>query len=213
MRDILQAGEHDEPTAQDIIERIDDPLTRRQLAVLLARHVIHLFSKNRSDGKLGIIIIGSAPHKFSIQKGDHIQNHVEFSQDMQSAEVMTSLQLTLLDCLVQRGEIEGMDDAYRMISEMLEDFGSDKTTLALLITDNIGYAKPETDTFLAAIAHHEQFGMYILGLERDLEEKWSSHIPAGINVRARYVGEFAVQDFDDSVLSFIEELIPDSGQV
>jgi hypothetical protein len=174
---------------------------------------VQLFSKNRSDGKLGILMTGTASHKFSIQKGDHVQSHVEFSQDMESAEVMTSLYLTLLDCLVQRDEHGGMDDAYRMISEMIEDFGSDRATLALVITDNLEYTKPETGSFLRAIAEQEQFRMSFLGLGRLVEESPENRMPSGMKPRVEFFGEFSVQDLDDFVLSSIEELTPDRSRI
>jgi len=210
MRKILERMAEEAPEVRRLVERTGGILSRRELAVIAALYTVNLFMYNRTPGRMAIVISGGTPHKFSIQKGDSVQSFLEFGSDIEPREVRTSLVLTLLDCLNERTESVGLDDTYRMIAEVLEDFGQDRPTLIIVFADTAAYTKPESESFISAIAARERYRVCFLGLDERLEPELERGEVRSLRKAALNISSLSLQTLEEFILSQIETLMSGS---
>ena len=151
---------------------------------------------------------GTTLTKFSIQKGNEVQNYVEFDNDLASREVLTSLAYTILDS--NREDIEAANDAdvYRAIAEYLEDMGAERPTLILHLTDRGIEHTDEVRQYLNSIRDHERYFLDVFGLGKDFPVDQYEKLHENIKSRIYPVASFYHLQFLGYLVSAIEALIP-----
>ena len=115
-----------------------------------------------------------------------------------------------LDCLNERTESVGLDDTYRMIAEVLEDFGQDRPTLIIVFADTAAYTKPESESFISAIAARERYRVCFLGLDERLEPELERGEVRSLRKAALNIRSLSLQTLEEFILSQIETLMSGS---
>ncbi|MGY5855812.1 MAG: hypothetical protein RTS72_04380 [Candidatus Thorarchaeota archaeon] len=180
--------------------------SRSQIAALIALTVVNTLIHNRTEGRLALVTFGETPEKFSIQRGKEVQPYVEFFEDLQSEEVLISLIYSIIDTI---DDVEGHEDmagAYRSIAEYLEDFGAERPTLALILSNGVGAYDEENRSFLRAISEHERYRFDILSLGKSENITSSLRLLKGLNSRVLPVETFSSQIFAGYILDLIGSL-------
>jgi hypothetical protein len=180
--------------------------TRSQIAALAALIVVSTLMHNRTEGRLALVTFGEAPEKFSIQRGKDVQSYVEFFEDLQSEEVLISLIYSIIDTIDDVGGREDMVNAYRSIAEYLEDFGLERPTLALILSNDIGVYDEEHLSFLKAISEHDRYRLDILTLGKNEDMNSSLRLLKGLKSRVIPVESFSSQTFTGFLLNLIDNL-------
>jgi hypothetical protein len=180
--------------------------SRSQTAALAALTVVNSLIYNRTEGRLALVTFGETPEKFSIQRGKEVQSYIEFFQDLQSEEVLISLIYSIIDAVEDVEGYEDMAGVYRSIAELLEDFGSDRPTLALVLCNNIGAYDEEHLSFLRAISEHDRYRLDILPLGKNENIKSSLRLLKGVNSRVLPVESFSSRLFTGYLMDLIDSL-------
>ncbi len=196
------------PEIDPFLKRLQNKTSRSDAALLMTLNILNLFMMNRSGGKLALVLNGNQLSKFSIQKGNEIQNFVEFDSDLTSGEVITSLAYTLLDST--REDIESKNDAdvYRAIAEYLEDMGAERPTLILLLTDKGIEQMEEAKQYLRTIRENERYSLDVFGLGEEFPEAQFEKLHEDIRSRIYPVKSVYYLQFIGYLVSAIETLIP-----
>jgi hypothetical protein len=180
--------------------------SRSQIAALTALTVVNTLMHNQTEGRLALVTFGETPEKFSIQRGKEVQPYVEFFEDLQSEEVLISLIYSIIDTVDDVDGHEDMAGAYRSIAEYLEDFGSDRPTLALILSNGVGTYDEENLSILRAISEHERYRFDILSLGKNENMKSSLRLLKGLNSRVLPVETFSSQIFTGYLMDLIGSL-------
>lgn len=181
-------------------------VSRSQIAALIALTVVNTFVYNRTEGRLALVTFGENPEKFSIQRGKEVQPYIEFFEDLQSEEVLVSLIYSLMDIVDEVDGHENMAGAYRSIAEYLEDFGTERPTLALVLGNGVGTYDEEHLSFLRAISDHDRYRLDILCLGKDVDVKSSLRLLKGLKSRVLPLESYSSQLFARYLLDFIESV-------
>ena len=180
--------------------------SRSQIAALTALTVVNTLIHNKTEGRLALVTFGETPEKFSIQRGKEVQPYVEFFQDLQSEEVLISLIYSIIDTVDDVDGYEDMAGVYRSIAEYLEDFGADRPTLALVLSNGVGSYDEEHLSFLRSISEHDRYRLDILPLGKNGNMKSSLRLLKGLNSRVLPVESFSSLLFIGYLLDFIDSL-------
>ncbi len=180
--------------------------SRSQIAALVALSVINTLVHNQTEGRLALVTFGENPEKFSIQRGTQVQPYIEFFEDLQSEEVLISLIYSIIDIIDEADGHENMAGAYRTIAEYLEDFGTERPTLALILSNGLGTYDEEHLSFLRAISDHDRYRLDILSLGKEGDMKGNLRMLKGLKSRVLPVESFSSQLFTGYLLDFIESV-------
>ncbi|MHA1963037.1 MAG: hypothetical protein ACW97G_00505 [Candidatus Thorarchaeota archaeon] len=202
----LSALSNKVPELRTFLDSLRKNASRSQIAALAALTVVNTLMHNQTEGRLALVTFGEAPEKFSIQRGKEVQPYVEFFQDLQSEEVLISLIYSILDSVDDVDGHEDMAGVYRSVAEYLEDFGTDRPTLALVLSNGVGAYDEEHLSFLKAISEHDRYRLDILSLGKNENTKSSLRLLKGLNSRVLPVETFSSQIFSGYILDFIESL-------
>ncbi len=194
------------PEVEMFLKGLRRNVSRSQIAALTALSIVNLMLHNQTQGRLALVTFGETPEKFSIQRGKEIQSYVEFCEDMQSEEVLISLIYSIIDAVDEVDGNENMACAYRSIAEYLEDFGTERPTLALVLSNDIGTYDEEHLSFLRAIANHERYWLDILSLGENGNRKSSLRMLKGLKSRVVPMESFSQQLFSGYLLDLIDNL-------
>ncbi|MBY8996180.1 MAG: hypothetical protein KGD60_00515 [Candidatus Thorarchaeota archaeon] len=194
------------PELNVFLDNLGKNVSRSQIAALIALTVVNTLIHNRTEGRLALVTFGETPEKFSIQRGKEVQPYVEFFDDLQSDEVLISLIYSIIDAVDDVDGHEDMAGAYRSIAEYLEDFGTDRPTLALVLSNSVGAYDEEHLSFLKAISEHDRYRFDVLSLGKNGNIKSSLRLLKGLNSRVLPVETFSSQRFTGYFLDLIDSL-------
>jgi hypothetical protein len=99
-----------------------------------------------------------------------------------------------------------MAGVYRSIAEYLEDFGADRPTLALILSNGVGTFDQENLSFLRAISEHERYRFDVLSLGKSENVTSSLRLLKGLNSRVLPVETFSSHIFAGYLLDLIGSL-------
>lgn len=221
LRDVkLETPSAAKRTLADLCERVPDltefldglarEVTRAEIASLASMIMFNLLAYNQSDGKLGLVTFGEQTDKFSIQHGESIQTYAEFSKDVRSEEVATSLVYSILDAAKSAKGRENTALAYRSAAEYLEDFGSDRPTLIVMFAGSIGQYDEEHLRFLRALAKHERYRLELFVMGEETNGQAALRLLKGLNANVVETRRFSSQKFAGYILDAVQSLLPSS---
>ncbi len=196
------------PEVGIFLNSLDKNPSRAEVAALSALLVVNTLSQNRTEGRLGLVTFADAPEKFSVQHGSEVRPYVEFIRDLQSEEVLVSLVFSILDSVKDTGGYERMVSAYRSIAEYLEDFGSERPTLLLVFSGNIGKYDEENLPFINAIKENDRYQIEFFTFDNSVNQKSSLRLLKGIKAHVLPVESFSSQLFIGHLLDVIDNLVP-----
>jgi hypothetical protein len=194
------------PELGAFLNGLGSTITRAELAALFSLLVVSTIADNRTGGRLGIVTVTVPPQKFSVQKKGVVQSFVEFREDLSSEEVLISMVYSILDTLRQSVQAVNIADGYRAVAEMLEDFGSERPTLVMILGSDVDdeHGRP----FLRAIAESERCLFDFMGLGMTFDEKKALQVFDGIVGRVYPITSFSTRAFDDYLLGAIDSVVP-----
>jgi len=198
------------PEISRFIDSLDKTITRRQCAIINVLLILNFVMMNRTEGKLGLVLNGDNLSKFSVQKGNEVQNFIDFDNDISSDEVLTSLVYTLLDTTKGDLEKENESNAYRAIAEYLEDLGAERPTLILLFSDGGIESSEEMEGYLRAIGNHERYALDVFGIGSEFNVDEYKNLHRSIRSRIYSLERYFHFQFLGYLVSAIESLIPTS---
>ncbi len=201
------------PEVEMFLNGLRRNVSRSQIAALAALSIVDLLRHNQTEGRLALVTFGETPEKFSIQRGKEIQPYVEFFEDLQSEEVLISLIYSIIDAVDEVDGNENMACAYRSIAEYLEDFGTERSTLALVLSNDIGTYNEEHLSFLRAIGNHERYWLDILSLGKSGTLKSSLRMLKGLKSRVVPMESFSLQVFSGYLLDLIDNITQSTTDV
>jgi hypothetical protein len=169
--------------------------------------IINTLIHNRTEGRFALVTFNEVPEKFSIQRGKEVQSYVEFYDDLKSEEVLISLIYSIIDTADEVEGYESMAGAYRSIAEYLEDFGPERPTIALVLSNSAGTYDEEHISFLSAISKHERYRLDILTLGRNGNQTSSLRLLKGLNSNLIPVEIFSSHTFTGYILDLIDNLV------
>jgi hypothetical protein len=194
------------PEISKFLDGLRKNSSRSQIAALIALTVVNTLLHNKTEGRLALVSFGEKPEKFSIQRGKEVQPYVEFFEDLQSEEVLISLIYSIMDAF---DDVDGHEDlavAYRSIAEFLEDFGVERPTLALVLSNSVGNYDDEHLSFLKAISEHDRYRLDILTLGKNGNMKSSLRMLKGLNSKVVPIESFSSQAFMGYLLDLIDSM-------
>jgi hypothetical protein len=194
------------PELKTFLDGLGKYVSRSQIAALTALTVVNTLIHNQTEGRLALVSFGEKPEKFSIQRGKEVQQYVEFFEDLQSDEVLISLIYSIMDIVDDVDGHEDLAGAYRSIAEYLEDFGTERPTLALVLSNSVGTYDEEHLSFLKAISEHSRYRLDILTLGKNGNMKSSLRLLKGLNSRVLPVESFSSQVFMGYLLNLIDRM-------
>ena len=194
------------PEINTFLDGLRKNASRSQIAVLTALSIINALLYNQTDGKLALVTFGESPEKFSIQRGKEVQSYIEFSEDLQSDEVVLSLVYSVLDTMDDIDGQENMAAVYRSIAEYLEDFGVQRPTIAIVLSNGVGTYDEEHLSFLRAISQHDRYQLDILTLGEKGNMKSNLRLLKGVNSRVLPIDTYSSQVLTGYILNLIDSL-------
>ena len=194
------------PEVGVFLQSLRKTASRSQIAALSALTIVNTLLHNQTEGRFALVSFGESPQKFSIQRGKEVQPYVEFLQDLQSEEVLISLLYSIIDTVDEVDGYENMAGVYRSIAEFLEDFGSERPTIAIVLSSSIGTYDDEHLSFLRAISEHDRCRLDILTLGNNGNMKSNLRLLKGLNSRVLPMEAFSSPLFTGYLLDFIDSL-------
>ena len=194
------------PEISTFLDGLRKNTSRSQIAALIALTVVNTLLHNKTEGRLALVSFGEKPEKFSIQRGKEVQPYVEFFVDLQSEEVLISLIYSIMDAVDDVDGHEDLAGAYRSIAEFLEDFGGEKPTLALVLSNGVGNYDEEHLSFLKAISEHDRYRLDILTLGKNGNMKSSLRMLKGLNSKVVPIESYSSQAFMGYLLDLIDSM-------
>jgi len=195
------------PEVGSFLSGIKKIASRSQIAALAALMIVNTLIHNRTEGRLALVTFNEIPEKFSIQRGKDVQSYVEFYEDLKSEEVLISLIYSIIDTADDVEGYESMAGAYRSIAEYLEDFGSDRPTVALILSNGAGTYDEEHISFLSAISKHDRYRLDVLTLGKNGNQASSLRLLKGLNSNLIPVESFSSHTFIGYILDLIDNLV------
>ena len=196
------------PELEVLLNGIHKTASRSQIAALAALIIVNMLIHNRTEGRLALVTFNEIPEKYSIQRGKEVQTYVEFYEDLQSEEVLISLIYSIIDAVEEVEGYENMAGAYRSIAEYLEDFGQDRPTIALVLSNGVGTYDEEHISFLSAISKQDRYRLDILTLGKNGDQKSSLRLLKGLNSNVIPIETFSSHTFTGYFLDLIDSLVP-----
>ncbi|MFW9805343.1 MAG: hypothetical protein ACFFFK_01280 [Candidatus Thorarchaeota archaeon] len=194
------------PEVGVFLQSLRKTASRSQIAALSALTIVNTLLHNQTEGRLALVSFGESPQKFSIQRGKEVQPYVEFLQDLQSEEVLISLLYSIIDTVDEVDDNEDMAVVYRSIAEFLEDFGSERPTIAIVLGSSIGTYDDEHLSFLRAISEHDRCRLDILTLGDNGNMNSNLRLLKGLNSRVLPMEAFSSPLFTGYLLDLIDSL-------
>ncbi len=190
----------------EFISRLDKDITVRDITALVGLHILDMFTCNRSGGRLGIVKVTDRPDKFTIQKGAFVQSYLELAEDIKSSEVRTSAKYFILDTLREtRPEID-RDGMFRVIAELLEDFGESRPTLIVIVTDQLGEPGDKARPYISSLLERDRHHICLIESNGDGTKSSSIFAKEGKVTRYQIEG-YIVQQIDSIILTAVEHLL------
>lgn len=190
----------------EFLSNLGDMITRQELATIMSLVAIQSLSVNRSGGRLAVVSIGDKATKFTIQRGHEIQTHLEFEEDMQSEEVLQSLVFFTMDIAEETSSGGKMSEALRTIAELVEDFGEEKPTLAIVITTAPDEEEENLRPFLRSIRRTDAIRLDFIGFESDSDAERLFDTLELTNTRVVPIELFSASLFESYLLSSIKDI-------
>jgi hypothetical protein len=194
------------PELEVFLDGIHKTASRSQIAALAVLMIVSTLSHNRTEGRLALVTFNEIPEKYSIQRGSEVQSYVEFYEDLQSEEVLISLIYSIIDAVEEVEGYESMAGAYRSIAEYLEDFGQDRPTVALVLSNGVGNYDEEHISFLSAISKQDRYRLDILTLGKNGNQTSNLRLLKGLNSNVIPVETFSAHTFTGYFLDLIDSL-------
>ncbi|MFW9793712.1 MAG: hypothetical protein ACFFEE_05400 [Candidatus Thorarchaeota archaeon] len=198
------------PELETFLNGLGKTGSRSQIAALASLLIVNTLIHNRTEGKLALVTFNEIPEKFSIQRGKEVQSYIEFYEDLQSEEVLISLIYSIIDAVEGVEGYESMAGAYRSIAEYLEDFGPDRPTIAIVLSNSAGTYDEEHISFLRAISKQDRYRLDILILGKNGNQTSSLRLLKGLNSNVIPVEAFSSHTFTGYFLDLIDNLAPRS---
>ncbi len=198
------------PELEDFLDGIHKTVSRSQIAALATLMIVNMLTHNRTEGRLALVTFNEIPEKYSIQRGKEVQSYAEFYEDLQSEEVLISLIYSIIDTVEEVEGYESMAGAYRSIAEYLEDFGQDRPTVALVLSNGVGTYDEEHISFLRAISKQDRYRLDILTLGKTENQTSSLRLLKGLNSNVIPIETFSSHTFTGYFLDLIDALVPRS---
>jgi hypothetical protein len=195
------------PEIETFLSGTKKTASRSQIAALAALMIVNTLIHNRTEGRLALVTFNEIPEKFSIQRGKDVQSYVEFYEDLKSEEVLISLIYSIIDAVDDVEGYESTAGAYRSIAEYLEDFGPDRPTLALVLSNSPGTYDEEHLSFLRAISKHDRYRLDVLTLGKNGNQASSLRLLKGLNSNLIPVENFSSHAFTGYFLDLIDNLV------
>ncbi len=185
------------------IKQFQDELERRDAALLFSFILMNAIQYNNSEGKFGLVDVSEKAAKFSVQKQDSIQSYVSFADELCTREVLISVLYFISDTMEVVTNKSNLNQGYRAIAELMEDFGNDLPTLVLILGSDMGDQSYEKYPFLKSILKMERYQMEYLNFQKSSENNVTFTIPEGIKGRVIPIEEFSVH----SVIGYLAMMI------
>ncbi|TXT57423.1 MAG: hypothetical protein BAJATHORv1_10125 [Candidatus Thorarchaeota archaeon] len=195
------------PELMDFLNGLGEQISRAELACLISLQIIQSLIDNQSDGKFGLCIVTDSVNKFSIQRGEIIQNYVSFSHDMQSEEVLTALIYTVLDAYKEPLGEDNFSLAFRSIAEMMEDIGDERPTLVEMIGNGIDLGDKEPIPYLHAISKTQKYHIDYIGIGEDFDPKKIEDYLKNLSASITPISRFSLHTFAGHLASTIYDLV------
>ncbi|MFW9768936.1 MAG: hypothetical protein ACFFF9_06370 [Candidatus Thorarchaeota archaeon] len=195
------------PEVEAFLDSIKKTASRSQIAALAALMIVNILIHNRTEGRLALVTFNEIPEKFSIQRGKEVQSYVEFYDDLKSEEVLISLIYSIIDTSDEVEGYESMAGAYRSIAEYLEDFGPERPTVALVLSNSVGTYDEEHVSFLSAISKHDRYRLDVLTLGKNGNQTSNLRLLKGLNSNLIPVESFSSHTFTGYILDLIDNLV------
>lgn len=194
------------PEIETFLTELDKTASRVDIAILSALLAIESISSNRTDGRLAVVTVSDSPEKFTIQKGEIVQPYITFDDDLTTDEVLVSLIYTLLDSKRSPGGITDLSEAFRAIAELLDDFGPEKPTLVVLLSNSTKDIDSKSEPFIRAISRRSRYELNILGMGTDFSDEKNNRLLDGVKSHIFPVEEFSSLKFQSYLISAIERI-------
>ncbi len=195
----------DIPELQMFIEKISRNQSRWTVAATLILEVINSFRYNTSEGRLGLAFVDKLPHRFTIQKNIETQEFIKFDTDMRNEEILKSLIYSVIDA----GEVSEIPTdssaMFRAAAEMLEDIGTERPTLMILLLSQVGDFD-EISPYLQIIESSRNIKVVVLGIGNQLEEKDMQYLNDANNVEFKHLSNYSIFDIRGLLVSKIREI-------
>ncbi len=200
------------PELGAFLSRLGAQATRAELAGLISLLTIQQMSANRTEGRLAFVSISDQAHKYCIQKGGQVQPYAEFLHDLSTREVLISLVYSVLDSLGEADKQLNVAAVYHSVAELLQEFGTERPTLVIVIGNQLKGNEEEVEPFLSRFSELGRYQMDILGLGDDFDARETRKMVKSLNARIIPIKSFSAQLYDDYLLSAIGRLLSDKAQ-
>ncbi|MBD3406404.1 MAG: hypothetical protein GF411_09860 [Candidatus Lokiarchaeota archaeon] len=195
------------PELKSFLEGLGSEISRAELSCLIALQIIEAFIDNQSEGKLGLCIVTDNVDKFSIQRGEIVQEFVTFSNDMQSEEVLTALIYTILDAYKEPIGEDNFTLAFRSVAEMMEDIGNERPTLVCMIGNDLDIGDTDPSPFLRAISKTQQYHIEYFGVGSDFDQSKVEDYFTTLNASIIPIRQFSIHSFTGYLVSSVYDLV------
>jgi hypothetical protein len=98
---------------------------------------------------------------------------------------------------------------YHSLIELLQDFGTERPTLVIVVGNRIKGNEEEIAPFLSAFSELGRYQLDILGLGEDFDAREARKMARSLNARIIPIKSFSAQLYDDYLLSAISRLLSD----
>ena len=201
------------PELDAFLSRLGAQMTRAELAALISLLTIQQLSANRTEGRLAFLTVSDQAHKYCIQKGGQVQPYAEFLHDLSSREVLTSLVYSVLDSVGEADKELNIAAVYHSLAELLQDFGTERPTLVVVVGNQLRANEGEVAPFLSGFSELGRYQMDILGLGEDFDVREARKMVRSLNARIVPIKSFSAQLYDDYLLSAIGRLLSDKAHM
>jgi hypothetical protein len=199
------------PELDAFLSRLGTQSTRADLAALISLLTIQQMSANRTEGRLAFVTISDQAHKFCIQKGGQVQPYAEFLHDLSSREVLTSLVYSVLDSVGEADKELNVAAVYHAVAELLQDFGTERPTLVIVVGNRLKGDEEEIAPFLSPFSELGRYQLDILGLGDDFDARETRKMVRSLNARIIPIKSFSAQLYDEYLLSAIGHLLSEKA--
>ncbi|NWF96722.1 MAG: hypothetical protein HXY34_11330 [Candidatus Thorarchaeota archaeon] len=196
---------------EQIADHVRGSVSGSEGVAIIGLLLMSLFEVNRCDGRFALINASKDVEKFSVQKAETVQQYLQFSDDMESSEVRTTMVLSVLDALRDSAGPPNMTEVYRSIAEFLEDFGDQRPTLAILVTSGAEAEGDEAASFIHAIGQRNGCRVLVIGVGESFDTQAALKTLQGSCFVVEKASKICLQTIHNAVLSSLEALTA-SGQ-
>ncbi|MFX0108206.1 MAG: hypothetical protein ACFE7R_07975 [Candidatus Hodarchaeota archaeon] len=199
------------PDLDGFISNLGSSISRAEAAAISSLLVLNSLASNRTEGRLGLVVVGDSPTKFSIQRGDKIQTDVEFSADLSSEEVLVSTIYSLIDSARDSAGGSNLSGSFRAIAEYLEDFNSELPTLVLIFTDKADDEDENLAPFLQAISARKGHFILQFGLGKNYSLRKAQQMLTSTRFKIQTLDSISASLFLGEITESLESLVSETS--